>query len=278
MMILSQQGFDGGPGNGVGAASSLGACGPRPGNRRVRSHCVVPGRAVLLLCFVCTGLPLRAQEATPEASPPVSLPSIQIDRSIFNPGQRPPEQARANERNPFGLVVKPPAEETEARQVLALSPEDQLRQVLGGMRISGLSGAPGSYNALVGPLVLREGEVLPRIFADQAEMLRVKSINDREIVLVFLERDPDLPKREIVLNVDLKPNVRSMLVGEAFRGLVTSFTAKGVPDVPPRQNPGVEEFLTRTKENIDPLVEPPLEKMGDASPGTDYEAAPPSTP
>jgi hypothetical protein len=234
-------------------------------------------RTALLLLLAAVA-PLRAQEATPEASPPLPPAGIQIDRTIFNPGQRPPEQARANERNPFGLVVKPPAEATETRQVLALSPEDQLRQVLGGMRVSGISGSPGAYTALVGPLVLREGEVLPRIFSDQAEMLRVKSINDREIVLVFLERDPELPKREIVLNFDLQPNVRSMLVGEAFRGLVTAFTAKGIPDVPARQNPGVEEFLTRTKENIDPLVEPTVEKMGNASPGENYEAAPPSTP
>ncbi len=161
----------------------------------------------------------------------------ELDRSALEPEKREPAVVREGERNPFGLVSLP-AEEPSAAVLETETEENRLRRILGSMRVSGLSGSPGSYRVVLGSVQLREGERMPKIFADQAEILKVTSITDREIKLAFEEKDPSLPPRTIGIGYDLRPRPQSLLPGEVF-GKLVPFGPGGGPNLEPLEIPAV---------------------------------------
>ncbi len=236
-----------------------------PGQPCRRSRClfvaVLPG----LLAFlpVCT---VRAQqELTPAQQKAADLRMPDLDRTALLPEMRSPTEVREGERNPFGMVSLPPPEEEKTVEVVEMETEEmKIRRILGNMRVSGLSGVPGDYTVLVGPLRMRQGENLPRLFADQAEVLRVISVTEREAVLTFVEKDPDLPPRTIGLSIDLKPRVHSLLAGELFVKTVP-FNKKGAPDVKPLELPQIEALLKAVDEKgLQSLIERRRDLLGEA--------------
>lgn len=161
----------------------------------------------------------------------------ELDRSALEPERREPAVVREGERNPFGLVSVP-AEEPGEAALETETEENRLRRILGSMRVSGLSGSPGSYRVVLGGMQIKEGERLPKMFADQAEILRVTSITDREIKLSFEEKDPSLPPRTIGIGYDLRPRPQSLLPGELF-GKLVPFGPGGVPTLESLEVPAV---------------------------------------
>lgn len=221
-----------------------------------------------LVCALLVFSPARAQqqELTPAQQKAADLRLPELDRTALLPEMRSPAEVRPGERNPFGLVsVPPPEEEKTAEPVKAETEEMKIRRILGNMRVSGLGGEPGNYTVLLGPLKLRTGEELPRLFANQAEVLRVASITDRDIVLTFSEKDPNLPPRTIGLNIDLKPRVHSLLAGDLFTKAVP-FDKKGAPDLKPIETQQVKDLLDALKkQEFQSLVDRRTELMGEAS-------------
>ena len=213
--------------------------------------CQCRGRALLFVAalLVVVVFASSASGQSPEPTPPLTpeqqkaadmrLPDL--DRSALRPDRRGEIVVPDGERNPFGLVAAPPAEEEE-QQVLEETEEMKIRRILGNMRVSGLSGAPGAYTALLGNLVLRQGEKLPRLFRDQGEAVIVHSITDREVLLAFEEKNPELPPRFVGIAVSLAPSVESLLAGETFRKVVT-FDPKGRVTLPPLALPSVKAVV-----------------------------------
>ena len=181
----------------------------------------------------------QERELTPAEQKAADMRLPELDRTALEPERREPAKVVEGERNPFGLVSLPPAEVEETESIQAETEEMRLRRILGNMRISGVIGTEGSYRVLLGPMQLKAGDRLPKLFADQAEKLTVASISGREVVLTFEEKDPTIPPRTIGLGYDLAPRPQSLLPGEIFRELVP-FTAKGAPDLKPLEIPAVK--------------------------------------
>ncbi len=208
----------------------------------------------------------QQQELTPAQQKAADLRLPELDRTALLPEKRAPTEVKPGERVPFGLVSVPPPEEKETvAPIKAETEEMKIRRILGNMRASGLGGEPGDYTVLLGPLKLRAGEELPRLFANQAEVLRVTSVTDRNVVITFAEKDPNLPPRTIGLNFDLKPRVHSLLAGELFTKAVP-FDKKGAPDLKPIETQQVKDLLeTLKQQEFQSLIERRTELMGEAS-------------
>jgi len=218
----------------------------------------------LLLAGTCRGLG-QERELTPAEQKAADMRLPELDRTALVPEKREPAKVLEGERNPFGLVSVPPAETEETATIEAETEEMRLRRILGNMRIAGVMGAPGDYRVLLGSMQVRQGDKLPKLFANQAEVLRVESITDREIVLSFVEKDPSLPPRTIGLGYDLQPRPRSLLPGEIF-GKLVPFTPKGAPDLKPLENPAVKAIAAGAEAGgLQGLTERTVELMGEPS-------------
>jgi hypothetical protein len=223
-----------------------------------------PGFLVALLLLAgCSLLHAQERELTPAEQKAADMRLPDLDRSAMEPEKREPAEVLDGERNPFGLVSLPPTEIEETETIQAETEEMRLRRILGNMRVSGAGGTTGSYSVLLGPMKIRAGDRLPKLFADQAEILTVTSISDREIVLAFEEKDPNIPPRTIGLGYDLRPRPQSLLPGEIFRKLVP-FTAKGAPDLKPLEVPAVKSIAEGAEDaGLQGLTERSFELMGE---------------
>jgi hypothetical protein len=186
-----------------------------------------------VLCLVVVlgclpGLPGRAQTtATPapgaervltpaeQKAADLRLPSL--DRTSFKPDAREPVLVPEDEDSRFGtgqaardrMTVKDPITE-----------EKRLRDLLDLLKPQGHSVRNGVHRVLLLGMILEEGSELPKMYADQAERLLVRSVTDREVLLQFVESDPDREPRTVRLNYDLAPRVLSLLPGELLRKVV----------------------------------------------------------
>jgi hypothetical protein len=210
-------------------------------------------------------LAAQDRELTPAEQKAADMRLPELDRSALEPDKREPATVQEAERNPFGLVSVPAPATREIEPIEAETEEMRIRRILGNMRISGVSGTEGSYRLLLGSVQLQEGDEVPKLFADQGEILKVRSISERELVLTFDEKDPNLPPRTIGLGFDLKPRPRSLLAGELFRKLVP-FTAKGAPALKPLEFPAVQAIVEGAESaGLESITERSYELMGEAS-------------
>lgn len=233
--------------------------------------------SLALVVLAVASCPAPAQEValTPAEQKAADMRMPELDRTALQPEKREPETVREGERNPFGLIVLPKEEEEKVVETVQTETEEmRIRRILANMRVSGLSGSKGSYRAILGPMSVKEGEILPKLFANQAEVLRVAKITDREVVLSFAEKDPSLPPRTLALGFDLQPRPNALLAGEFFKKLVP-FTAKGVPDLKPIEMPSVKAVIDGAEaSDLEGLVERSSELMGDPSYRSGYEQSP----
>jgi hypothetical protein len=210
---------------------------------------------------------VRAQSPTEGADAKAEFMRLrQFDRTGIEPDARKPAKVDEAERNPFGRVSVT-EEEGRAEGPVSLTDEQKLKRVLSKMRVGGVSGAPGSYKVLLGPLTLAAGDVLPSLFEGQGETIRVESVGDRKISFVFVERD-NAPPRRFEVSIDLKPKVRSLLVGETFLSLIP-FDKDGEVALEPLQAAAVGSLTENSKSppaDLQSLVDRSTEFLGDAAP------------
>lgn len=208
--------------------------------------------AHLALLLVLAPVFARGQAAAPSAEEEkrADMRIPELDRSALEPEKRTPTGVTEGERNPFGLLSVPPPEEEVDVKIEAETEEMKIRRVLGNMRVTGLSGEPGSYRVLLGTTSLAEGDTVPRLFANQGEVLRVEEITDRQVLLAFVERRAaaDAPPRTLALSIDLQPRVRSVLPGEFFTTVVP-FDEKGAQALEPLKTETVETMVKQFKTN-----------------------------
>ena len=217
-------------------------------------------------------LPLPAQELTPAEQKAADLRMPSLDRSAMEPDKRRYESVDKAERNPFGMVSLPTIEAEEVEVLSAETEEMRIRRVLGNMRISGVrrrpqseDGSSESYRVLLGSFPLEAGDRLPRLFANQSEVLLVKDIEPDKVVLVFEEKNSDLPPRTIGLAFDLRPRPDSLLLGELF-GKVVPFTKNGAPALSPLELSAVEAVVEGTESaGMQSLIERSYELLGESS-------------
>jgi len=213
----------------------------------------VPVIAAVLALVATAVLHGQTNKLTPEEEKRADMRLPDLDRSALEPEKRTPVDIKPDERNPFGLLSVPPPEEQEETVKIEVETEEmKIRRILGNMRVVGMAGQPGSYRVMLGSMKLAKGDIVPRLFANQGEVLRVEDISERQVLLSFVERKQpqqmDLPPRMVGLGIDLAPRVRSLLPGEIFTSVV-QFDAKGAPAMEPLRTDGVESILQQFKTN-----------------------------
>lgn len=192
-------------------------------------------------------------------SPPAVLAAA--DALLFPDGRQTVE-VRPNERNPFGQQVAPEVQSTSAGTQEAVSEESRLRRILRALKISGVSGQGSSRRALIGSLILKPGDPLPPLITNQAESLRVAAVDDSQVILEFIERDPAAESRKIILFYGLQPTVAQFLFGEAVEELA-QIGAKGQSQMPALTSPRVTEILQKAQDaELKSLVDRNVRMMG----------------
>ncbi|TSA37389.1 MAG: hypothetical protein D4R65_00915 [Verrucomicrobiaceae bacterium] len=168
----------------------------------------------------------------------VSASAPAASESLLYPDTRKVLDVRANERNPFAQQITDSPGPTQE----GVSEDARLRRILRAMKIGGVSGTPGHRQLLLGSLILKPGVVLPPLISNQAEVLRVVSVDDSSITLEFVEKDPASDARKILLTFGIKPEVRQFMYGEA----VEAVTKAGVTAQPElKQAPYPDDPLAR---------------------------------
>lgn len=230
---------------------------------------------VLVVCPLAVTAQTNNLTPAEEKSADMRIP--ELDRSALEPEKRTPIEVPSGERNPFGLLAVPPPEEKEAVKIQIETEEMKIRRILGNMRVTGTSGDGGEHRVLLGSMLLAKGEIVPRLFQNQGEVLRVDDITDRAVVLTFVERkqQSDQPPRTIALGIDLEPRVRSLLPGELFTSVV-KFDEKGAQTTAPIKTEGVESILKQFETNhlTEALIDHRRALLGDASYPAKYEPPP----
>jgi hypothetical protein len=166
---------------------------------------------ILILAFSASLLPVRADD---DASPDVAAIGML-------PNQRTAQRLGANERNPFAFKPKEPAkvavEETETQ-------ESKIRALFKLMNVSGVRrGTDGKLVALVGDLILREGEEVKQVLPEQTESLMVSRIEPKKIELTFVENKDSTQPRTIVLPIVGQTRVAERLSGQPKGGKAMYF-------------------------------------------------------
>lgn len=154
-------------------------------------------------------------------------------------------EVRDAERNPFGQpAVTAPSALPEQEE----SEEARLRRILGALKVAGISGSGSETRALVGTLILEKGRTLPNLLRDQSEKIVVTSVDEKSVVLSFVEQDATIEPRRITLTVDVAPRVDQMLFGEAVEKVV-GIGKDGSTSLGKLPFPGVERTLKGAEES-----------------------------
>jgi len=128
------------------------------------------------------------------------------------PKQRTAQRLAPSERNPFGFkpkeLDKVAPEETETQ-------ESKIRAIFKAMAVSGVRRGPdGEQMALAGDLILREGQEVKPVLADQTELLMVSKIEPAKVELTFVENKDSTQPRTIVMPISNRPLVAQKLFAQ----------------------------------------------------------------
>ncbi len=183
-------------------------------------------------------------------------------------------EIRSGERNPFAVQIVQEKGAAEPSATEGLSEEARIRRILGTLRVTGATMGPGKKQALMGSLIVKPGDTLPALLNNQSEVLKVLSLENGIITLVFHERDPSAEPRRIMVPVNLRPTVTQFLFGEAVENLA-QIDLKGRSTLPPLTNPAVTEVLSGSQASeVQGLTEREVTLMGvvhDAKPQQEEE-------
>jgi hypothetical protein len=133
---------------------------------------------------------------------------------LILPEEKTPEVVKPNEPNPFNK-----GDVNAIKQDDTTSDENKVKDALMALRASGVVFADdGSVRAvMLGQLKLERGMIVPPVLPDQDVHLRVNSLSDTTIELVWIEKKKNLalPPRPVILPIDLRPTVRYYLPSAA---------------------------------------------------------------
>jgi hypothetical protein len=160
---------------------------------------------------------LSAQEGgTPAAGAPAVAPAASFvpTRMIaMRPDEKRPLTLKSDERNPYAKRNLEVAENSDAT---VNAEEQQIRERLGSLRVTGKSQGPKGIIILLGDIILEQGRVLPQLLEDQGESLKVLEINEDSVVLGWLDIETSKPTgKTMQVAYDLSPSVSYALHGQS---------------------------------------------------------------
>ncbi|SKA92103.1 hypothetical protein SAMN02745166_01841 [Prosthecobacter debontii] len=122
---------------------------------------------------------------------------------LIMPDEKTPELVKPEENNPFEAASDGRVNDESDTE------ENQVRDMLLGMRVGGAASGPRGMRVMLGGMRLEPGMEVPQIIPDQQVKLRVKNITTSAIELVWVEkRATGLPPKLLVIPMDGGPSVR----------------------------------------------------------------------
>lgn len=185
-----------------------------------------------------------------------------LDRSALEPDMRAPTEVLPGEKSSFGFVAEPEA--PQAGPVKSESEEDKIRRILALMPVRGLAGQECGNRVLLGSIPLEKDDIVPRLFDNQALVLRVAEVTDRKVLLVITNDGQQIP-----LSFDLAPRVRSVLPG-VLLGDSAELDENGRPKVQELRSPSIDQISGRLKAAQEKVRDVPRRSLGESyAPATD---------
>jgi hypothetical protein len=138
----------------------------------------------------------------------LSPSSLLADAIQLLPQTKIPVLLQEGERNPFAVKAAPAAQVVPTDQE---SEESRLRGLLANMQVSGFAQGENGSTVLLGPFLLRPGELVPPLLRRQTEQVQVAAIRPGLIELIFLEPNDRPATRRLTLNFSTEPKVRYLL-------------------------------------------------------------------
>lgn len=172
----------------------------------------------------------RAQqlEFLPDGNPSPSS-SENIKYTLLKPEDKTSETVKEGEHNPFGKSEV----ELRAQNQKGTNEENQIRERLEKLRVVGVSPGARGLRVMLGDMVLEPGLYVPQVLPEQDLMLRVGNITTQSIELIWMEKKPSgLPARTMTIMVDLRPFVRTKLMGQPTQKNQWEKQYSGPKDVP----------------------------------------------
>ena len=142
-------------------------------------------------------------------------PSSEEDRvkyQLIMPDEKTPETVKPNEPNPFNK--KSSREEDDSS-----SEENAIREAISSLPVTGISNDPrGGKRLMLGPFRLERGMIVPPVLPEQGVSLRVNSISDTVLELVWIEKkNTGLAPRTLTIPFSTRPVVRQRLAVPAMK-------------------------------------------------------------
>ena len=156
-----------------------------------------------LIAFLFSATLLSAQEESTNEN------ELKLEFALIYPDEKAPEIVKVEEENPFVALAEITKED------VGNSEENTIKDRLLAMKVVGFSKRPqGGYRVQLGDIRLEEGKIVPDFLPDQSVHLRVNSITESEIELVWMEKQRSgLPPRTLLVPIRIRPMVRQMLAG-----------------------------------------------------------------
>ncbi len=153
------------------------------------------------LVFLCLAAGSRAQDEPAEED----AKDGKVQYALILPEEKTPELVKPNEASPFGGLIDEKAKDTASGE------ETKVGDLLRSLPVVGKS----SRNCvLLGDIILRRGQLVPPVIANQTVQLKVNDITPDHIELVWVEKKPTgLNPRVLTIVTDVSPQVKQRLPG-----------------------------------------------------------------
>lgn len=159
-----------------------------------------------------------------------------VKYTLILPEEKSPELVKPDENNPFETVSEHGLNNDGDTE------ENRVRDLLLAMPVGGAAQGPDGIRVMLGGMRLQPGIDVPPVLPEQQVQLRVHSISQDAIELVWVEKRPTgLPPKMLVIPMDGSPTVRYRMPspgrGGTGGGIGTIRKDMVVQQPPPRAKP-----------------------------------------
>ncbi len=160
---------------------------------------------LLTLLVFSQALRIHAQESDLEEE---GEPEGKVKYALILPEEKAPEMVKVTEQCPFGGVLGDEEKQSESGEEIRIS------EMLRSLPVVGKSSA--KKWVMLGDLILRKGDPVPPIIANQSVMLVVHDVTPEYIEMHWVDKKPTGQEaRKLVIQTDVTPRVMHRLPGSA---------------------------------------------------------------
>ena len=160
---------------------------------------------LLTLLVFSQALRIHAQESDLEEE---GEPEGKVKYALILPEEKAPEMVKVTEQCPFGGVLGDEEKQSESGEEIRIS------EMLRSLPVVGKSSA--KKWVMLGDLILRKGDPVPPIIANQPVMLVVHDVTPEYIEMHWVDKKPTGQEaRKLVIQTDVTPRVMHRLPGSA---------------------------------------------------------------